>query len=78
MPSDTLQAEALLIDSKQLQTLTGLGQRKVWELTNCNAVPHKRIGRLVKYDPVEIRAWIAAGCPCDPGAAIRIRKEMKK
>lgn len=64
----------LLIDAKQARAVLHLGERRLWELTNCNAIPSRRIGRTVRYVPAELAAWVACGCPTDAGAADRVRK----
>lgn len=56
--------------------LTGLGERTVWSLINCNALPHRRVGRAVLFVPGEVQAWVAAGCPTEPGAADRLRDRL--
>jgi excisionase family DNA binding protein len=35
-----------------------IGQRKLWELTNCGALPAVRIGRSVRYDVRDLAAFI--------------------
>lgn len=67
----------LLIDAKAAARLLSIGGRKLWSLTKCDAVPSQRIGRAVRYCPAELRAWIAAGCPTEPGAAHRVRKGVR-
>ncbi|MEQ9453828.1 MAG: helix-turn-helix domain-containing protein [Phycisphaeraceae bacterium] len=62
-----------LIDVKAAMQLLSLGRRTLWSLTNRNAVPHRRIGRAVRYCPRELEAWIQAGCPTEPDAARKIR-----
>lgn len=57
--------------------LTGLGERTVWMYVNKNAIPHRRVGRAIMFVPDEVAAWIAAGCPCETGAADRIRKAAR-
>jgi len=57
--------------------LTGLGMNTVWSLVNCNALPHRRVGRAILFVTEEVKAWIAAGCPTDADAAIRVRKGVK-
>ncbi len=54
--------------------MLALGARTLWSLTKCGAIPSRHIGRAVRYCPDELRAWVGAGCPTDPGAADRIRK----
>lgn len=62
----------LLIDAKAAATILALGARTLWTLTKCGAVPVRRIGRSVRYCPAELRGWIAAGCPTEPGSADRL------
>jgi excisionase family DNA binding protein len=57
--------------------LTGLGERTVWLLVNRNALPHRRVGRAILFVPDEVSAWIAADCPTDANAAVRVREGMK-
>lgn len=54
-----------------------IGRRKLWSLTICNAIPSRRIGRSVRYDPAELRAWIRAGCPTHACAANEVRESME-
>ena len=35
-------------------------------------------GRRLRFDPAELRAWVDAGCPTEPGAAKRVRAAMRK
>lgn len=68
---------SLLIDAKAAARVLALGSRTLWTLTKCNAVPARRIGRAVRYCPAELRAWIALGCPTEPGSAERVRKAVR-
>lgn len=70
--------DALLIDSKAAAKALGIGERTLWGLTRCDAIPVRRVGRLVRYCPEELRAWVAAGCPTEPGAADRVRKGARQ
>ncbi len=67
-------ATPLLIDPKAARALLCLGERRLWCLTNCGAIPFYKIGRSVRYSPAELAAWIAAGCPTEPGSADRVRQ----
>jgi len=58
--------------------LTGLGRRKVWELVNNGALPHRRVGSAVLFVRDEIQAWIDAGCPCEPDAGKQLRAVRRK
>jgi predicted DNA-binding transcriptional regulator AlpA len=77
MASDTNPTTApLLIDAKAAYALLCMGERRLWELTNCRAIPSHRVGRSVRYVPAELAAWVAAGCPTESGAGDRIRRAM--
>lgn len=68
----------MLIDAKVAASALGIGERTLWSLTNRDAVPSRRIGRLVRYCPAELRAWIDVGCPTEPGSANRVRKGLRR
>ncbi len=68
----------LLIDAKAAAAMLAIGARTLWTYTNCRAIPSRKIGRAVRYCPDELRAWIAAGCPTDAGAADGVRSAMQK
>ena len=40
-------------------------------------IPYVKIGRSVRYCPTELAAWVALGCPVDPGAADRVKKAAR-
>jgi predicted DNA-binding transcriptional regulator AlpA len=73
----TTPAPALLIAAKATCTTLSIGERRLWELTNCGAIPSFKIGKSRRYCPDELRAWIRAGCPTEPGAGDRVRKAVK-
>lgn len=58
--------------------MTGLGERMVWQLVNCNALPHRRVGRAILFVPDEVAAWVSAGCPTDAGAGDRVREGVRR
>ena len=64
----------LLIDPKEAAKRLSLGSRTRWSLKACGAIPSLKIGKSVRFSVVELEAWIAAGCPTEPGSAERIRK----
>lgn len=66
----------LLIDSKAAATRLNISPRTLWSLTRCDAIPHRRIGALLRYCPEELSVWIAMGCPTNPGSASRVRREV--
>ena len=68
----------LLIDADEAASELSLGARTLWSLTACRAIPSQRIGRSVRYSPAELRAWVTAGCPTEPGSADRVRKAVHR
>jgi predicted DNA-binding transcriptional regulator AlpA len=75
---ETANSSPLLIDKKAAVTLLSMGERTLWSLTKCRAIPSRKIGRSVRYDPAELKAWVHAGCPTEPGAAERVCAAMRK
>lgn len=68
----------LLIDAKVACALLCMGERRLWVLSNCRAIPSFKIGKSRRYCPDELRAWIRAGCPTEGGAGDRIRAGVRK
>ncbi len=67
----------LLIDAKAACGLLCMGERRLWMLSNCRAIPSFKIGKSRRYCPDELRAWIRAGCPTEGGAGDRLRKAVR-
>jgi predicted DNA-binding transcriptional regulator AlpA len=68
----------MLVDAKATQVLLCMGERRLWELTNCGAIPCRKIGRSVRYVPAEIAAWVECGCPTEPGSGERVREAVRQ
>jgi predicted DNA-binding transcriptional regulator AlpA len=75
---ETADSSPFLIDKRAATALLSMGERTLWSLTKCRAIPSRKIGRSVRYDPAELRAWVHAGCPTEPGAAERVCAAMRK
>lgn len=58
--------------------MLGMGPRTLWRHTKTRAIPANWIGRSVRYSPAELRAWVEAGCPTEPGAGERVRKGVAR
>jgi predicted DNA-binding transcriptional regulator AlpA len=54
-----------------------IGLSTLWTLTNCRAIPSRKIGRSVRYAVWELEAWINAGCPTEPNAADAILRGLR-
>lgn len=50
--------ERLLLNSREAAGMLGISPRTLWELTNLARIKAVRIGRLVKYDPRDLMAFI--------------------
>lgn len=74
---NTTEYAPMLVNARKAATMLDIGSRSLWSYTNCNAIPSRRIGRAVRYCPIELRAWIAQGCPTTPGSANRVREWIK-
>ena len=42
----------------ELAEATGLSKRMLWELTNRNEIPHRRVGRRILYPVKLIESWL--------------------
>ena len=49
-----------LLDSREAADLLAVCPRTLWGLTDSGSIPCVRIGRLVRYDPADLRRWIDA------------------
>ena len=74
-PSPTM--AQLLIDAKAACVALSMGERRLWVLSNCRAIPSHKIGKSRRYCPDELRAWVRAGCPTEAGAGDRVRKAVR-
>ena len=54
-----------LIGLDELASRLGVGERYVRRLVEERRIPHRKIGRLLRFDPDEVEAWIEA-CRVDP------------
>lgn len=50
----------LLIDAKAACALLRMGERRLWVLSNCRAIPSFKIGKSRRYCPDELRHTVAA------------------
>ena len=67
-----------LVDAKVACRLIGIGTRSLWSLTKNGAIPSRRIGRSVRYSPLELKTWMERGCPTAPNAGEAIRKAVRR
>jgi excisionase family DNA binding protein len=56
----TTLARPLLLTRRQAAQTLAIGERTLWELTRSGAIPCLRIGRAVRYSPLDLQAWIDA------------------
>jgi predicted DNA-binding transcriptional regulator AlpA len=67
--------DPLLIKAPAAQALLCMGKTRLWTLSRCGAIPSRKIGNSLRYSPAELAAWVAAGCPTEPGAWARLRRK---
>lgn len=53
----------------------GISHRLLWQLTADGAIPHNKINRRTFYPIAGLNAWVAAGCPTEPGSAASLKWE---
>jgi excisionase family DNA binding protein len=52
--------DVLLLTSQQAADMLAISPRLLWTLTHNRQIPCIRIGRAVRYDPADLRTWIAS------------------
>jgi excisionase family DNA binding protein len=50
----------LLMRPRDAARALAISERKLWDLTMRNLIPCVRIGRAVRYSPLDLQAWIEA------------------
>lgn len=49
----------LALRPKEAAKALGIGERKLWAMTNAGELPHARIGRAVVYPVRELQQWLS-------------------
>lgn len=49
-----------LLTSREAAAVLSISERTLWGLMRSGAIPCVPIGRSVRYDPADLRAWIAS------------------
>ncbi|MCY2992376.1 MAG: helix-turn-helix domain-containing protein [Planctomycetota bacterium] len=63
-PTQAVPDENLLLDTKQVAELLGVGERTLWRWSRSGIAPRPlKIVKTVRWSAVEVREWVAAGCP---------------
>lgn len=53
-------SERLLVNTNEAARMLSIAPRTLWGLTAAGEIPAVRIGRAVRYDPRDLRAWLDA------------------
>ena len=53
----TATSERIALRPREAAEQLGIGERKLWELTQCGKIPHFRIGRAVRYPVAGLIEW---------------------
>ena len=49
----------LALRPKDAAVALGIGERLLWERTNCGEIPHVRIGKAILYPVAVLEEWLA-------------------
>lgn len=49
----------LALRPREAARALGIGERKLWSMTNAGELPHARIGRAVVYPVRELQEWLS-------------------
>ncbi len=55
-----LPIEPILLRPREAAVALAISERLLWSKTNIGEIPCVRVGRSVRYDPADLRAWIAS------------------
>ena len=55
---ERVKPDILLLTEREAAEVLAISPRKLWELRMCGKIPCVRIGRAVRYDPADLKAWI--------------------
>ncbi|MEX2169673.1 MAG: helix-turn-helix domain-containing protein [Pirellulales bacterium] len=50
---------SLLLSPRDTAKALSISTRTLWSLTAAGQIPHLKVGRLVRYRPESVRAWLA-------------------
>ena len=56
--SFTEKHDLAMLTTRQTAKALAISPRKLWEMTKLNQIPHVRLGRCVRYSPVDLQRWI--------------------
>jgi hypothetical protein len=76
-PSSPDTTDPILVGVRIACRTLNISPRTLWALTSADVIPVRRIGRAVRYSPAELAAWVACGCPTEPGSAERVRRAVR-
>jgi len=57
--TDGISTLKLALRPKEAAKALGIGERKLWAMTNSGELPHARIGRAVIYPVRELQEWLS-------------------
>ncbi len=57
--TDGITTPTLALRPKEAAKALGIGERKLWALTNAGILPHARIGRAVVYPVRDLQEWLS-------------------
>ena len=58
------ESDRLALPAGEVAKLLGISERHLWALNSSGRLPRPvRLGRAVRWNLAELRAWLEAGCP---------------
>lgn len=57
--TDDAHTPKLALRPREAAQALGIGERKLWAITNTGELPHARIGRAVVYPVRELQEWLS-------------------
>ncbi len=58
MNDNNVIGKPLLITAREAAQLLSISERTLWDITNRGDLRRVKVGRLVRYDPRDLKAWI--------------------
>mgnify|MGYP002700709122 CR=1 FL=1 len=49
--------QPIAVNATNAARMLSIGERKLWELTQCGKIPHFRVGRSVRYPVASLIEW---------------------
>jgi excisionase family DNA binding protein len=65
-PSQTAAPDELVLDVPHVARLLGVGRNTIYALVARNAIPHRRLGKAIRFSRAAVMSWLASWSSRDP------------